>query len=323
MESWVVTGAQGLLGANAGVFLSGKANTIGLVRRAGRVGGAFERQVEIDLMDVEGACQLLERIRPSVILHCAAVASHEQCDRSPAVARHVNVEATRAIASVAEEVGSRFIYISTDAVFDGSQGVYREIDDPHPFSLYGQTKLDGERAALEVTDALVVRTNFFGWSPTGRGSILEFFLNALSAKEPTKGFTDYYVTTMYVQHLLEAVWTLSRREVTGIVHVASRDSLSKYEYAVELAEVFGLDPGLIEPSSEEAELLPQAKRRDISLDTGRFREITGQALPSQREGLVAARADIDTVRRLVGRNIGPWADQLADQYTRKQNPVGK
>lgn len=296
MRGWLVTGAGGLLGANAGAFLAERADVTGLVRPGGARSRSFAVHEAVDLTDHASVTSLIAALRPGVILHTAAVSRHETCERSPETAYTVNVEASRNLARAAQAAGSTLVYISTDAVFDGSVGVYSEEDEPRPFSIYGQTKLEGEFAVAEETDALVVRTNFFGWSPSGTSSILEYFYNSLSAGVPVKGFTDFHVTSMYVQHLMRAVWRLVECEARGVVHVASRDRLSKYEFAVAVADVFSLDASLISPSAEEHEPREWAKGRDISLDTNLFTRITGESTPSQAEGLSAACRDLASLR---------------------------
>jgi dTDP-4-dehydrorhamnose reductase len=317
MDTWLVTGGGGFLGANAGLFLHGRTESIGLVRPEGFAGSTFLTTAEADLSDVSRAVEVVESARPSVILHCAAVSRHEDCESDPARAELINVTATRELARAAHAIGARFIYVSTDAVFDGATGVYDEDAVPNPFSVYGQTKLEGEHVALLEADALVVRTNFFGWSPSGRSSILEFFYNALTRGDVVKGYTDFVVTSMYAQHLMEAIWTLAERDARGIFHVASKDPLSKYDFAIAAADVFDLDASLVFPTSEGIEPRDWAKSRDISLDTSKFESFTQTPAPTQRQGLTAARSDASTVR--VWLQAGRMPD-TADASTASREP---
>lgn len=295
MQTWLVTGANGILGANAGVFLQGRADTVGVWHNSRPRPELFRRVLNGNLEDVNNVRAILDSARPDVILHCAAQSRHKSCESDPDQAWRINVDGTRTLAHLANEYGSQFIYISTDAVFDGAHGVYSEEAHPNPFSVYGHTKLAGEEAARDECDALIVRTNFFGWSPSGKSSILEFFFNALSAGQRVKGYTDFHVTSMYAHHLLEAIWRLQERRIAGLVHVASQDSLSKYEFALELADIFGFNSNLIEPSSENEEPREWVRGRDISLDTSRYEKLTGFVLPTQREGLMKALVDSQTM----------------------------
>ncbi len=296
--TWLVTGAQGFLGANAGIYLRGKARTIGLTR-TNATPNLFHEGITGDLTDPGEIAKGIIQLKPSVVLHAAALASHEACEADPALATRINVEATRVLARAAQEAGAQFIYISTDAVFDGARGDYTETDEPSPFSVYGETKLRGEQQARNETAALVVRTNFFGWSPGGHRSILEFFVNELSAGHNVKGYTDFVVTSTYVQFLLETIRRLVELGATGITHVASSDKLSKYEFGRATALAFGLDQSLIEPIQAGTANHSTSRNRDLSLSTTKFQRLLGDKASSQQVGIRRAKFDSSTVRAQV------------------------
>lgn len=293
---WLVTGATGLLGANAGRYLGRGLNTDSItsiaLNRSHDATAHFDETVRGDLTDLNSLRAAVDETRPDVVLHAGALASHEACESDPELARLMNVEATRALASSAHTVGASFVYVSTDAVFDGERGNYLETDTPNPFSVYGRTKLEGEYAALaEHPESLVIRTNFFGWSPSGTRSILEFFVNSLRTGTSVNGFTDFSVTSIYVQHLLPALHELVMHDHVGLVHLASRDSLTKFEFGIDVADAFGLDAGLISPSTSSAVGLQTSRARNLSLNVTFCETLLGRALPSQREGLTAAHND--------------------------------
>jgi dTDP-4-dehydrorhamnose reductase len=288
--TWLVTGAQGFLGANAGIYLRGKAKTIGLTR-TGSAPRLFDEGITGDLTDPSEIAKAIIEQKPSVVLHAAALASHEACEADPALAERINVDATRVLARAAQDAGARFVYISTDAVFDGARGDYSETDEPSPFSVYGETKLKGEQQAMGETEALVVRTNFFGWSPSGHRSILEFFVNELSAGHDVKGYTDFVVTSTYVQFLLQAIRRLVELRATGIIHVVSSDKLSKYEFGRVTAETFGLDEGLIEATQACTASHTTSRNRDLSLSTAKYAGIDPDGLATQHAGIIAASKD--------------------------------
>jgi dTDP-4-dehydrorhamnose reductase len=287
---WLITGASGFLGSNAPRYLS---SDIGLLSatRAGESLSGYAGSVAIDLTSVAASAAAIRAARPSVIVHSAALANHEQCENDRALARLVNAEATGQLASLAEQIGARFVYISTDAVFDGSQGNYSETDQVSPFSIYGETKLAGETAALAETNALVIRTNFFGWSPSGTRSILEFFVNNLTNEIPVNGYTDFTVTSIYAGDLLEQIELLVASGETGVFHLASRDALSKFDFGVGVAETFNLDASLISPQSAAAGTHGTSRVRNLSLSTDRIAQALDHPMPSQHEGILRARTE--------------------------------
>lgn len=289
-DTWLVTGGTGIFGANAARFLSSRASAVGLARD--ETGSVFGSSISCDVRDASAVRAALDYVRPSVVVHAAAMSRHEQCEENPDLAFEVNVEGTRIMASEAGRVGARFVYISTDAVFDGRKGAYREKDAPNPFSTYGQTKLLGEKAAMEAVDALVIRTNFFGWSPSGRQSILDFFVTALETGSRVPGYTNFTVTSMYVGDLVDVIWALVQRDARGLLHVASRDAQSKYEFGRLVAESFNLDPALIEPVSVPALGALNRGNRDISLSSEHAENVLGLVMPTQLDGLRRARDEM-------------------------------
>jgi dTDP-4-dehydrorhamnose reductase len=282
MTTWLVTGVTGLLGANAALALQGDLHVVGLARES-RPLAWCPNIITGDLLDPQSLRRAVEVVQPDVILHCAALAHHGMCEEDPELADAVNVEGTRALRALTE--GRTFVYISTDTVFSGSQGGHRETDAVAPTTVYGETKARAEELVLESADSLVIRTNFFGWSPSGRRSILEFFVERLRQGDETPGFTNYRVASIFSAELLAAVKSLVEMQARGIVHVASSDTLSKFEFGVSVAEAFECDPGLIAPA------LSPMPDRDLSLNCDRASLLLGRSLPTQRDGIKRARQE--------------------------------
>ncbi len=289
---WLVTGGAGFLGANLGAFLDTHVEAIA-VTRTGSVPRVFPSAVAGDLARPEELAATIKDLRPQVVVHSAAMASHQACERDPESAELINAKATGFLAKASEEVGARFVYISTDAVFDGQRGHYSEDDLPNPISIYGLTKLRGEREAARATDALILRTNFFGWSPSGTRSILEFFVNELSAGHAVRGFTDFTTSSAYAQVLTQVVSELVAGRAAGIFHVTSPDALTKYEFGVAVAEEFDLDPALISPTRAD---IDPPRFGDISLNVAKVQTTLGRLLPTLIEGISRAREDAPTLR---------------------------
>jgi dTDP-4-dehydrorhamnose reductase len=279
----MVTGAQGFLGANAGIFLRDKSHTIGVARRGKAT--YFEHTRIHELADSQALATDIVAIKPDFLLHTAAVASHQLCQEHPELAHAINADATATIASACERAGTKLIYISTDSVFSGiptntrPAGYYSESDTTNPQTVYGETKLQGEINAQAETNPLIIRTNFFGWSPTHTRSILEFFVNSLSHNESVRGFTNITTTSLYVQTLMNYIWQLKNH--SGVFHVTSQDALTKYEFGVAVAQRFGLDSHLI----VAAESLDS---KDISLSTDKLAQALSTSIEIQEQGIALA-----------------------------------
>jgi len=295
VDKWLVTGSAGFLGVNAGYWLRGRVKTIGNVR--GPCSSQFfDEQIPFDLRDLRLLEKNIRSLRPKVILNTAAVSGHETCANDPHQARSVNVDAVRVMSEVSAELGIRLIHISTDAVFSGAIGNYTESDQPEPFSIYGETKLAGELEIIKSgVQALIVRTNFYGWSPSNRRSILEFFVSTLRENQNVRGYPDFVVTSMYVQSLIEALWQLNSGGLTGIIHIASSDALSKYGFGLTVAAEFGLQGSLIEPILSTEAGLSTSRSRNLSLNTDLFQGLTEHRVETQIEGIHRARIEELTV----------------------------
>jgi dTDP-4-dehydrorhamnose reductase len=269
-ETWMITGSNGFLGANAVAHLDSKVTVIGITRE------------QHDLTMPESLAQEITETKPTYLLHTAAIADHALCEERPDLAEAVNSEATKVIARAAQRAGTKLIYISTDAVFSGQPsagkpaGNYKESDQPNPNTVYGESKLVGERNAESETNPLIVRTNFFGWSPTGQRSILEFFVNELRANRSVNGFTNVTTTSLYAQTLLDYIYQL--KDHSGIFHLTSRDAITKYEFGIKVAKHFDLNASLIKRVEAK-------NSKDLSLNTIKLENSIGVAVASQDQGL--------------------------------------
>jgi len=280
MDKWLVTGVTGLLGANAYRVLAPEREVVGTSRKrpSALALGDF---IEADISHEVSRRDLIARAAPDVVLHAAALSSIEACEENPGLAHEVNVEASAELAAQAARSGARFIYISTDAVFDGERGGYREQDQTSPTTEYGRSKVAAERAVLDShPGAVIARVNFYGWSPTGTRSLAEFFYRHLAAGNQVKGFTDITVSTLYIDDLVDALIALDEVRASGIVHVASSEPVTKFYFGRNLATAFGLDPELVLPALS-TEVLAHARGSNLSLDVSRFEELTGSVPPGQ------------------------------------------
>lgn len=280
---WLITGAAGFLGANACRLLAAEGEVWGLTK-SGQALPWCPTVVAGDLTDAALITQRVRETRPDVILHAAALADHSWCERDPSLAYAVNVEGAAAIARAGQEVGSEVVLISTDAVFSGATGGYRESDPVSPTTVYGETKVRAEEITSSILDALIIRTNFFGWSPSSRRSILEFFVNGLLEGRALPGFTNYVVTSIYVETLIRAISLAVSAQQTGLLHIASGDSLSKFEFGRTVAQEMGVEQSRVEPT------LAAAADRNLSLNCERAQTLLGWEFPTQRAGIREALA---------------------------------
>jgi dTDP-4-dehydrorhamnose reductase len=282
----LVTGASGLLGLNLALHASCQGYAVTGVVHAHRLFSVPFNLYSADLTQPGEVTRLFDQVQPEVIVHCAAVANLEAAEAAPELALRLNTELPGQLAAEAKRSNTRFVHISTDAVFDGARGDYSEEDRPDPLSVYARSKLAGEQAVVSANPgALIARVNFYGWSLSGKRSLAEWFYNSLSARQPVKGFTDVYFCPLLANDLAELLLHMVGQELSGVYHVASREGLSKYAFGVGLARLFGLDESLISPVSVHESGLVAQRSPNLTLRTDNLARDLGVTLPGQAEGL--------------------------------------
>jgi len=231
--------------------------------------------------------ETLDSTMPDWVINCAALANLEECEKHPDQAKILNVDLPRELAEACAKHNTKFIHLSTDAVFDGTkEGMYTEEDEPSPPGVYSQTKLDSEYAVQEANpDAIVARVNFFGWSLSGHRSLSEFFVNNLSQGKNVNGFTDVIFCPMWVTHLAQTLIAMLEKDMHGLYHVVGAQPMSKYQFGVEVARKFGLRESLIKPQSVEKSGLTAKRSHNLWLSVHKLSTELGRVLPEFSTGL--------------------------------------
>jgi dTDP-4-dehydrorhamnose reductase len=281
----LVTGASGLLGLNLALEAAKGHDVVGTVNSQLLHCEDF-KVIQTDLLAPSAVEHLLDDIQPDWVIHCAALANVDACEADPALAQKLNTELPGKLASYVARGGARLLHVSTDAVFDGQLGDYREEDLPNPLSTYAKTKLAGEMAVSSANpEALIARVNLFGWSASGKRSLAEFFFNNLSIGNKVQGFTDVYFCPLLANDLAHIMLAMLSQALCGVYHVVSPCCLSKFEFGVKIAEQFGLNRDLIEPSSVEEACLPAQRSPNLTLRTDKLHTDLGNTLPDVHSGI--------------------------------------
>ncbi len=285
MHRILLTGASGLLGVNIAHEISDKFQVIGVTNRLAYQNKQFDLITQ-DLLAPGAVEKLIEKVKPDWVIHCAALANLEACQANHEQARKLNSELPGKLAAIVARGGARLLHVSTDAVFDGVRGDYDETDTPNPLSVYAQTKLAGEYAVAEANpDAIIARVNLFGWSITGKRSLAEFFYNSLRAGKQVFGFTDVYFCPLLANHLANIFIQMLETDLSGLYHVVSSSSSSKYNFGLEIASRFGLDSSLITPTSVTQAGLQAARSPNLTLSNTKLKKALGTPLPDLMDGL--------------------------------------
>jgi dTDP-4-dehydrorhamnose reductase len=219
--------------------------------------------------DAASCAAAVEREHPDWVVHAAAMTDVDGCERDPARAQVVNGDAPGHLAAAAARTGCRLLVVSTDYVFDGTKGHYVETDLPQPLSVYGRTKLDGERQASSALPSVTIARTSVVFGPH-KNNFVQWVRRSLRDGKPVRAAHDQWVTPTCTRDLALQVLALVEAGAQGVYHTAGAERLSRVEMALRIAAHDGLDAALVDPVPMES--LPWVARRprDASLDTSKI-----------------------------------------------------
>ncbi|MDK2961316.1 MAG: dTDP-4-dehydrorhamnose reductase [Eubacteriaceae bacterium] len=280
-----ITGATGMLGKKMVEAFSGDEQY--RVYGVSRSKQSSENVIyeNIDLLNENAIMTSLEKIKPEVVIQCAANVNLEECEKDQEAAYQLHVGSTKILASYSPNT-TKFVYISTDSVFDGRKGDYTEDDPVNPLNYYSKSKYLGEQAALENNkNTLVVRTNIYGINSARGRSLVEWAMNELKNDREINGFDDVYFNPVYVGQLAKIIKKLlEETKISGTINIASAQKVSKYEFLKALAEVFGFNTELIHPVSIDTMPSKFERPKDTALNTDKLKKAIGE-VPTLKKGL--------------------------------------
>jgi dTDP-4-dehydrorhamnose reductase len=203
----------------------------------------------LDITRQELVLDTLERIAPAAVVNTAALTNVDACEKERDTAWAVNVDGVRYLQQGCQSRGIMLIQLSSDYVFDGEAGPYAEDATPRPIGFYGLTKLESERiVAASSSPWAVVRTNvLYGWAQGVRANFALWVYSHLAAKKLIRAAIDQYGNPTLADNLAEGILVLLAKKLTGICHIAGGDYVSRWAFALKVAQVFGLDHELIAP----------------------------------------------------------------------------
>jgi dTDP-4-dehydrorhamnose reductase len=287
MTKIVVTGADGQLGSE--------------LRRLSmavpREEWIFTDVNELDITSAQSVGRFFDRECPTVVVNCAAWTDVDGAERNPAGAALVNVDGPRNLAEKAMEMGAVVIHISTDFVFDGSADTpYRETDTPNPINVYGETKLAGERAVLEVgCRGAVVRTSWL-YSPYGR-NFVKSIMGAAARNPQISVVADQWGCPTAADGLADAIMQmipslLQLNQPAELYHYCDRGVVNRSGFAAEIVALSGERAEVISVSSSE---YPSPARRPAysALDTSKIEHTFGISPRPWRVALAECMERID------------------------------
>jgi dTDP-4-dehydrorhamnose reductase len=275
MPRLLVTGVGGLLGSHVA---RSAANTWQIATTSSGFcpPDLADRFIPCDLRDAEAVRHLVDGVAPEAIVHCAALSENRLCESDPELAVRVNVEASIQLARAVTAAGGRFVFISTDLVFDGTAAPYDETATPNPRGWYARSKHMAEERVLELPNTVVVRTSLLlGSSPRRDRSVEERLARQFAAGERPTLFVDEFRTPLAAADLARALVRLAAGTEGGLLHLAGPDCLSRHALGLLLAAHFGWPDDWIQPGSVNDFPATPPRPTNVCLDCNRARALLG------------------------------------------------
>jgi len=275
-----VIGSRGLLGKAFFTEASKYFDTVGLAHS------------DLDITDRRKTLEVIRSLKPKIIVLTAAYTDVDGCEENPQLAFRVNVEGAKNAAHAAKQEDATLIYISTDCVFNGQNNIpYREEDKVDPISVYGRTKLEGERAVQAELEKYVIIRTVWLYGDADKGFV-QAVLKAIEQKTSLKVVTDKTGALTSVVDLSMAICEIARRILDGqydftkgkILHITNGGVCTWLEIAQFIIKELNVDCEMI--TTTLAEFPFKAQRPKYSaLDNTKFEQIFGQGLRPWQESL--------------------------------------
>jgi dTDP-4-dehydrorhamnose reductase len=283
----IVTGANGLLGQHlVTALVKFGYGMLALGKGECRIKDFTGKYLDLDITDGVAVREVIVSHKPDLIIHAAAMTNVDECEKDKQECYNVNVTATRFLIDAAKEVQSKIIYLSTDFVFDGMTGPYKEEDVMSPVNYYGSTKVAAEKAIMEseLRWAIVRTVLVYGQTVEGtRTNIINWVKSSLEQGKHIKVVSDQFRTPTFVDDLVIGIMLLIEKNIDGIFHISGREEMTPYDMAIQTAKFLKLDESLIEKvdssSFSQAGLRPaktgfriDKARKELGYEPRGFRE---------------------------------------------------
>ena len=270
-----VTGSSGLIGSQVVKDLTEQNHTVYSCYHNTKP--EYGIPLQLNLENTEKIQKTIQEIKPDRIIHLAAVTNVDLCETEKELAHLINTKATQTLAREAAKQNAFFVYVSTDYVFDGKQGMKKEGDLPNPLGFYGKSKLDGEIELNHLASPyVIVRTSTpFGLHKTKKSFPLWVKEN-LELKKKIPVLVDQFTSPTYVPNLSKMLIEVATRQFIGIIHLTGATRISRYALAELVADKLSLDKKLLIPTKTNDMNWKSQRPKDSSLNVSLANEILNE-----------------------------------------------
>ncbi len=281
----LITGGSGLLALNwASALRDTYPFILGLHQRKVSLPGVSSVQLNLD--SIAELSRQFEVIQPQIVIHTAGLTNIERCESNPMLARRANVILAVNMASVCASFNVPFAHISTDHLYSGFSEFSDENFPMSPLNVYGTTKAEAELRVQEKNpDALIIRTNFYGWGTSYRQSFSDFIIHRLRSEKKLELFDDVFYTPILAESLAKATHDLIALKAKGVFNIVGDERLSKFAFGLKLANKLRLNEALIKATKLSSHSLLVKRPLDMSLSNKKAVSFLGRSLGNVDEHL--------------------------------------
>jgi dTDP-4-dehydrorhamnose reductase len=286
----LITGANGFLAHYLIEQLTAKnINVIATAKDSykGRIVSQFLHFAKMDFTNADEVNRVIAEFLPTHVIHAGAISKPDDCENNKPLAYKINIEGTKILLTTAKQYNCNFLFVSTDFVFDGKKGMYKEDDERKAVNYYGQTKILAEDAVMQYPfDWSIVRTVLvYGKPLTGRNNIITLVKEKLQKGEEYNVFSDQVRTPTYVQDLAKAIVLMIKKSAKGIYHISGETVVTPYRMAIATAEYLNLDTSLIKEVTAQTFNQPALRPAKTGFDISKAKKDLGFKPISFEEGL--------------------------------------
>ena len=240
MKKVLIVGSGGILGSELSIRLNELFDVLALPKSSSK---NF-----LDITDFNMMYSIFKNFDPDFVINCAAFTNVDSCESNKQIARNVNVKGLMNLLKCMSK-NSKMIHISSDYVFDGKDGNYKENDMKKPINYYGKTKLEADNLLMgSNSNYLIIRPNVLYSSNISKNNhFLSWVVNSLKEKTEISVVNDQISNPVYVSDLVEVIASCLLVDYNGVYHFGSEDVISRYDFALLISKIFKLDENLINP----------------------------------------------------------------------------
>lgn len=261
----LITGSNGLLGQKLVKLLAGKsdvelmATSIGKNRTSFQEGYAYE---SLDITNPTAVNEVFNKFKPEVVINTAAMTNVDACETQQEQCWKLNVDAVNYLIKAAEKHNTHLIHLSTDFVFDGENGPYKETDLPNPLSYYGKSKFEAEKLLQQANIKWSIARTIIVYGVVddmSRSNIVLWAKEALAKGNPLTIVNDQFRSPTLAEDLAMGCWLIAQKQASGIFHISGKETMSIIDLVYKVADFYGYDKSIITPIASSS--LNQAAKR--------------------------------------------------------------